>query len=138
MRIPHKLKIGGMTYSVTRNYCFKESELMGQASHSQTDIRLCKKDTMGNPYPRQKIEETLMHEIVHSIDCIYNNNKLEEETVNRLSQGLYQVFNDNKLFNETKGETMTQLKPVKNVPTKGKKRSASVSKQVKSDMIRKR
>ena len=98
MKIPKKIKVGGLEYKVLQGYAFKETELMGQVSHSQTEIRLNNIDPYGVQYPNQKKEECFVHEIIHAIDSVYNNNSLEEKTVDRLSQGLYQVLKDNKLY----------------------------------------
>ena len=87
-----------MTYKVIKNHTFKESELMGQAIHSQNSIKLSERDSQGNKYPQERKEECFMHELIHAVDCVYNNNELEEKQVHRLSQGMYQVLKDNKLL----------------------------------------
>ena len=46
----------------------------------------------------QIIEETFLHEVIHSVDLIYNGGRLKEETVRQLAQGLYQVLNDNGML----------------------------------------
>ncbi len=43
----------------------------------------------------QAIEKSLMHEIIHMVDAIYNDSKLNETSTERMSQGLYQVLKDN-------------------------------------------
>lgn len=98
MRIPKKLKVGGMEYKVIDNYIFKESELMGQAMHSQNEIRLASHDQHNQKYDTQKKEECFVHEMLHAIDNVYNNNDTEEKVINRFAQGLYQVMKDNRLF----------------------------------------
>ena len=98
MKILNKVKVGGIFYKVIQNYIFKETELMGQAEHRETEIRISSKTPNNTCYSRQKIEECFLHEILHCVDNIYNCQKLDEDTITRLSQGLYQVFNDNKIF----------------------------------------
>lgn len=99
MRIPKKLKVGGMEYKVIQGYIFKEVDLMGQAAHNQNEIRLADKEPHNSQtYNIQKKEECFIHEMLHAIDCVYNNNATDEKTVDRLSQGIYQVLKDNKLF----------------------------------------
>ena len=98
MNIPNKLKVAGMTYKVIKNYKFVEANLMGQCVHTQNLIKLGKYDTHQQEYNQQKKEECFMHEILHTIDNVYNENKSDESTIDRLSQGLYQVLNDNKIF----------------------------------------
>ena len=98
MKIPEKLKVGGMHYKIIDNYKFKETELMGQAVHSQNEIRLSSKDTYNQEYPQQKKEECFVHEMLHAIDNVYNNSDTEEKVIHRLSQGLYQVLQDNNFL----------------------------------------
>ena len=99
MKIPDKLKVGGITYKVIKKNTFKgkDNEFSGLANHKQTtiEIALTHED---EPYDTQKIEECFIHEILHCIDSVYNNQALEEAVINRLSQGLYQVLKDNNLY----------------------------------------
>ena len=98
MLIPKKVKIGGVTYDVIKDYTFTErSDIVGQADHSTLQIKLAKLD--GNePIAQSRLEEVFIHETLHAIDAVYNASKLVEEDVMRLSNGLYQVFKDNKIF----------------------------------------
>lgn len=36
--------------------------------------------------------ETLIHELMHAVDCIYNDNSLDEAAVDALAQGWYQIL----------------------------------------------
>jgi len=98
MKIPKTLKVGGMVYTVKQGHQFSENELVGQADHRQLEIRLIDKEFAGRPYAQSKIEECFIHELLHCVDCVYNNNKLTEDTVGNLSQGLYQVLKDNGML----------------------------------------
>lgn len=98
MKIPNKIKVGGFEYKVVRNYRFKETALAGQAHHRTLEIRLSDVETNGLKYPKSKVEETFLHELLHCVDNVYNCGKLDEDMVDRLSNGLYQVLEDNKLL----------------------------------------
>jgi hypothetical protein len=99
MKIPNKLKVGGHTYTILKNYHFKErGDLLGQADHTLLEIRLAKYEGGGNKISSTKREEVFIHEILHTINEVYNSGKLEEETIQRLSYGLHQVLKDNKLL----------------------------------------
>jgi len=88
MKIPKKVKVGGLTYKVLLNYKFKEREdLRGQCDNTSQEIRLA-----GN-ICQEGIEQTFMHELLHAIDNVYNAYKLDDDTVERISQGLYQTLN---------------------------------------------
>jgi len=97
MKIPSKLKVGGFTYKVIKNYKFKEiSDSIGQTDHDVLEIRISYFDSGGIRRNQEKIEEIVIHEILHCINQAYNSNKLDEETITRLGNGLYQVLKDNE------------------------------------------
>jgi len=96
MNIPDKVRVGGHEYRVVKDYVFVErADLTAQAAHDTCAIRL------GQGYRescRSKQEEIFIHEILHSVDWVYNGGKLEESSVENIGQGLYQVLKDNKIF----------------------------------------
>ena len=95
MKIPDKVKVAGHVYKVVwDNGRLSESGFVGETDHNLDVIYLCKY------YPKQaraksEIEETFLHEILHTIDVNYNNHALNEKTITRLAVGLYQVLKDN-------------------------------------------
>lgn len=99
MKIPKTLKVGGITYKVIKRSRFSkgDSKFSGLAKHSQATVELAL-DFEDVPFDIQKVEECFIHELLHCVDNIYNNQKLDEDTVDRLSQGLYQVLKDNNLL----------------------------------------
>jgi len=100
MEIPKVLKVGGIKYKIERKRTLDrgENKYSAVAKHRQAIIRIAFFDNEGEPYDQQKIEECFMHELLHCVDDVYNNQKLKEDMVDRLSQGLYQVLKDNKLL----------------------------------------
>ncbi len=98
MKIPNKIKIAGTPFKVIKNYKFKEQILNGQIDYELGEIRLSFIDRGGCKRIKERIEETLIHEILHGINEFYNAGQLNEETISRLSHGIYQVFNDNKML----------------------------------------
>ena len=99
MKIPSKLKVGGHTYEVIKDYKFtQEPKLCGQADHDAGEIRLAPLDPSGCKRMPSRLDETFIHEVMHCVNNVYNDNALTEETISRLSQGLYQVLKDNKLL----------------------------------------
>ena len=101
MNIPNKLKVGGFYYKIIKNHKFPvKNELIGETSHCELEIRLSAEyRNEGTKYAPEKIEEAFIHEVIHTIDSVYNRQDLGEDTVDKLSQGLYQVIKDNpKLF----------------------------------------
>ena len=96
MKIPKKLKVAGHYYKVIfDNEGLSKKHLVGQSNNDFKEIRLCKYYKSKRARAKTEIEETLMHEIMHTIDRHYNNDNLTEKEVSRLSQGLYQVLKDN-------------------------------------------
>jgi len=84
MKIPKRLKIGGITYNVTLN------------KHERTSFLDRELDTL-NLNPRlsnQQMEVALLHEIIHGV----NLGITDEVLVEGLAQGLHQVLKDNNLL----------------------------------------
>ena len=100
MKLSKTLKVGGITYKVEKRKRLsrENSKFSAIAKHRQAIIEIALNDEEGEAYSVQKLEETFMHELLHCVDNIYNNQNLDEATVDRLSQGLYQVLKDNKLL----------------------------------------
>ena len=90
-RLPKSVALGGHTYKVIYPYTFKENnDLCGQVDHQSLEIRVAAVKQNGAPRPPSKIHETFLHELLHAVDCIYNNSQLDEATISRLSEGLWQ------------------------------------------------
>jgi len=93
-----EVKVGGFVYKIDYPYTFKErGDLGGQANLTGLTIRVSACDVGGEPYVKEKLAETVLHEILHCIDNVYNSNLLDDNQVERLTHGLYQVFKDNDL-----------------------------------------
>lgn len=93
MKIPKKLKIGNLTYSVR----YEEDEAFencGKSSMVKGYIRL------NNDMAPELQEETFFHEIVHQIltQKSFSDESKNEQLVDTLSGGLYQVLSDNNLL----------------------------------------
>ena len=98
MKIPDKVKVAGQVYKVVWDDEFLSNQsYMGLACHRDLIIYLCK-IYRGDKLAKSIIEESCLHEILHTVDCVYNNHSLDEDTVDRLSEGLYQVLKDNFKF----------------------------------------
>ena len=48
--------------------------------------------------------QTLVHEITHAIDTVFNNGQLSEETVDALAQGFYQLLKGRDVYNFLKDD----------------------------------
>jgi hypothetical protein len=94
-----QLKIGGHIYKVLCPYVFKESNnLRGQCDSDLNELRLKDTDSGGNLLAESSLEASFVHEIIHAIDVVYNNDSLNDDVVERLAQGLLQVLKDNYNF----------------------------------------
>ena len=86
IKVPRKIQIGGHLYSIVFNDGLLDDTLTGAHNPRQNRIEI-------SPHrPSVKWTETLLHEIVHSVNNVYANNRLGEDDVNAVSQGLFQVF----------------------------------------------
>jgi len=87
VKIPNKILVGGHWYKVGFSDKVHDRNSWGQADHRLQVIRLSPR-LRGLPILRQ----TLLHELVHTIDWVYCHNELEEGQVANLSEGLHQIF----------------------------------------------
>ena len=93
-----QVKVGGFVYKIKYPYIFKErGDLAAQADHDELTIRVSVTDGNGAPIAKEKLAESILHEILHCIDTVYSNRSLSENQVESMSNGLYQVFKDNDL-----------------------------------------
>jgi len=85
MKIPKKIKVGGHIYKIE----LVDSEVLdndcGKVNKSRNVIQI-RKDL-----PQSQLEETLIHELVHTINFDWN-----EERVEFVSNAIYQILKDNK------------------------------------------
>ena len=96
MKIPNKIRIAGHDYKVKwDDKNLPKEDSIGDIDNDFKEIRLCKHYKSKRARAQSEIERCLFHEILHGIDCHYNNDSLSEKAVDRLSNGLYQVLSDN-------------------------------------------
>lgn len=97
--LPKSIKIGGMIFEIKDNFKFAErTDLCGQCDESLGEIRIIQNDPGGLSLNKAYKDRIFLHELLHGIDRIWNNNKLDEETIVRLSNGLLQVIYDNEFL----------------------------------------
>jgi len=97
MKIPKKVRIAGHDYKVKwDDKRLSKKSLIGDINNDFKEIGLCRY-YKGSKRARaqSELERTLFHEILHGIDCHYDNDSLKEKEVDRLANGLYQVLSDN-------------------------------------------
>ena len=96
MKIPDKIKVAGHIYKIRfDDKGLAKENLIGQTNNDFKEIRICKHYKSKRARAKSEIEETFLHEMLHTIDKNYNNSSLSEKALSRLSQGLYQVLKDN-------------------------------------------
>lgn len=88
IRVPKEIKVGGHTYKVTyRKFLGKDTGDRGVTAHRRQKIEV----DPDNPYSQKNA--TLLHEILHLIEIVFNLDLRDEDT-DRISEGLYQVLSD--------------------------------------------
>lgn len=100
MKIPKTVKIMGFDWSIKKDKSVAtEGNIYGSTHHGSQTIFL---DPENTP---QKMEETLLHEMLHAIAWQTGVEKrhrklegVEEDFITALASGLYSVIRDNKLF----------------------------------------
>jgi len=91
--IPKTIQIGGRVYTVVFPHRFAElKNNIGFIDHAQMTIYLSDIDVAGHTVPDVTNLHAFLHEILHGIDYVFNNNELPEDMVARLAEGLLQVF----------------------------------------------
>ena len=95
MKIPKSIKIGNMSYTVIESD-FDDSKQMGSSDTVTQIIKL--KPSLS----REKKEETLIHEIVHTILDLseFDVESENEKLVTCIANGIYQVFKENGLLKD--------------------------------------
>lgn len=96
MKIPKKVKVGGITYKVSEVNCVEspnEDKSWGRITYSQSEIRIL------NKLEQKQKELTLIHELIHAL-FTHCNIEQDENKVKLISTALYMLIKDNpKLFN---------------------------------------
>lgn len=99
MKIPKKLKVGGLIWEIAEDNNVAEEGQCFASTHPYTQ-----KFFIDPKISQQKKEQSLIHEILHAVwwtNGIRSRKELsdhEEFIVDSLSQGLYQVLKDAKLL----------------------------------------
>lgn len=95
MKIPKRIKIGNLTYTVSQLLEDDKDTYYGSCSSKYQWIKLDFKQLS-----EEHVAETFIHEIVHII--LDQKNFMEESKnerlISTLANGLYQVFKDNHLL----------------------------------------
>jgi len=89
MQIPDKIKVGGFTYTVEITDNLETgSESIGEISYKKLAIRL-------RPLVKGRMEQSLVHEIVHAVFDNLGKQGQDEEEVDRLAGAFYALIVDN-------------------------------------------
>ena len=91
MIIPPEVQIGAHTIRIRHNEeAMRIANLRGQMSLPEGTIRLSF-EVEGIPRTVPQVFESLLHEFIHAIDCLYMK-ELEERQIMALAAGLAQVL----------------------------------------------
>lgn len=94
MKIPDKVRIGGVDYTVIMEERIIDAE--GRALRGQIDYNAAKIKLEPNVQDEQGKKQTLMHEIMHGIAKHFGLSILDDEDViDKLATGMYMVISDN-------------------------------------------
>lgn len=94
-RIPKTITVGGYEYKIKYPYIFKQSDIQVGIHEPNTQTIKISKFVRNQERHWVKILDTLIHEIVHAVDCIYNAGLLEEFEVEAVGYYLLQIIRDN-------------------------------------------
>ena len=95
MNIPERIKIGGKTYSV------KETDLLPLGRDYTGEIDYENQVIYIRPANSERMEATLLHEMLHAIFDHLGYTEHNEKHIDELANALHMVITDNpKLFSE--------------------------------------
>jgi len=90
VKIPTSIKIGGFDYKILIDSQSDEeldnNNHWGEHSMAKRWIRIHSKASS------EELNNTVIHEVLHGIDCVFNNRALTESETELLANGLHQVF----------------------------------------------
>lgn len=95
LKLPKTIKVGAFSYKiiVKDKINHGEKDCLGLCSPDDQIIYIAK----GLLDNRQRLLETLIHEVIHGIEDVYNV-KLGEEKVQTLGMAIYGLLNENKFL----------------------------------------
>ena len=97
--IPKKVKVGGFNYDILYPWRFREDDsFLGLHESKELRIKITN-NYRGSHVPKDKIRQTLLHELFHAIDMYYVGHALSDEDIiiERFAAGWFNVLNNNKL-----------------------------------------
>ena len=98
--IPETLKVGAVTYKIIFPYTFNEdSSYIGLHEFDTLTIKLgiMSPSHQSAMLPKQRIQESLIHEMIHAIETIFCDSLFTEEEVERLSMAWHSILTENDL-----------------------------------------
>jgi hypothetical protein len=97
VKLPKKLKVGGIIYKVLYPYLFiEDTSIVGLHEPSTAIIKIAGVND-SKFLCAERILETFLHESVHAIDYVYCNEQYNEDDVEAISKALFALLYDNDL-----------------------------------------
>lgn len=135
MKIPNKIRINGIDYSIERVKELSDNgtPLSANICYHECKIRLCKKSDP--QYSRVSLWHEILHAIVESVKLDLG--KDEEKIVDTLAYGINQVIQDNKenLFSLKDNKQTIEDETIKRTEELVKELKASIATAVKNAKI---
>jgi hypothetical protein len=85
-----KAKVGPYDYTVERDHDWDADKYCGVTDHARSKI------TLSSGLSDIQEIETLIHELSHCVDYVFNGDKMEEDQVRAMSLGWTTLLRDNK------------------------------------------
>ena len=93
IKVPRKIRVGGIDYTIVKPSKKTDRQLYSNGldgHHGAYTHEL----VVSSILSEEDASLTLLHEILHAIDTVYNNHGLDERTVSVISNGLYQALRE--------------------------------------------
>ena len=94
-KYPKEIHLGAHTYTITLlNQCGVDDygKNVGDCDNQKYEIRVATLCSDGKQRALSYLEETLVHEFVHTVNEVYSC-ELDEKNIDRMGQGLAQILN---------------------------------------------
>lgn len=108
MRLPKKIKIAGLTYTVEFPYRFNNyntPDRVGTHLPGSCILRISDVTAHGQKRKNDVIMETFLHEAFHAVDLVYSNRRISSfedshNLIEALANGWYQVLKGNNIMGD--------------------------------------
>jgi len=88
MKVPKEIKVGSHTYAIRFNQDVTDAGEYGRVNHRTQLMELAPER------PQSQRATSLIHELLHIVNNVYNNRRCQEDDIDALAEGLGQILKE--------------------------------------------